>query len=84
MDRGAWWATVYRDAESDTTERLMLSLLVSAAPLSSVLCPTSCPSEAGEGWSGGLGRAASGQRCWLALAPCLQGSVGTPTAQPPF
>ena len=60
MDRGAWRATVYRGAESDTTERLMLSLLVSAAPLSSVLCPTSRPSEAGGGREGAVRRPQQG------------------------
>ena len=48
-DRKAWWATVYSVAESDTTEHLTLSLLVSSASLSSVLCPTSHPPEAGGG-----------------------------------
>ena len=27
MDRGAWWATVHRVTESDTTEQLTLSML---------------------------------------------------------
>ena len=33
MDRGAGWATVLGVAESDTTERLTLSLSLSQAPI---------------------------------------------------
>ena len=29
MDRGAWWATIHEVAESDMTEQLTLSLLLS-------------------------------------------------------
>ena len=77
MDRGAWRATVYRGAESDTTERLMLSLLVSAAPLSSVLCPTSRPSEAGGGREGAVRRPQQGSsRLELLAGPTVGGRHG--------
>ena len=32
MNRGAWWATVHRIAESDMTEQLSLDLMVSSGP----------------------------------------------------
>ena len=32
MDRGAWWATVYEVAESDTTKRLTLAFLLTLPP----------------------------------------------------
>ena len=60
MDRKAWWATVYSLAESDTTEHLTLSLLVSSASLSSVLCPTSHPPEAGGGLEASAGQLQAG------------------------
>ena len=86
MDSGTWWATVYRGAESDTTERLMLSLLVSAAPLSSVLCPTSRPSEAGGGRGGGGLEASAGQlqagAAGLLWLPVSRGVWGHPQHSP--
>ena len=86
MDRGAWRATVYRGAESRTTESLMLSLLVSAVPLSSVLCPTSRPSEAGGGRGGGGPEASAGQlqagAAGLLWLPVSRGVWGHPQHSP--
>ena len=36
MDRGAWWATVYRVAKSDTTQRLTLPLFCRTQPPSAI------------------------------------------------